>query len=136
MEAGLTIEIVDPDYDYLGLQISARNRRFSGSARVLASYEALPELASRIAGFPCGKQDDRTFEFGNLEGADGFCRLHFRCHDHAGHAFVDVFVKDAEFGEHAQIRLWTEAAAIDRFIDDLRRLQHDHSSLATLSVAE
>jgi hypothetical protein len=41
MAMGLTITIVDPDDDYLGIDMHAANVRFAGSARIYAGLDEL-----------------------------------------------------------------------------------------------
>jgi hypothetical protein len=57
MLPGLTIKVVDPDDDYLGIEICASSDRFAGSAQIYAGLQELSELAARIAGFPSNPND-------------------------------------------------------------------------------
>jgi len=57
MALGLTIRIVDPDDDYLGIEICASNERFSGSARIYSGLDELSAFAAVIAGFPLNAGD-------------------------------------------------------------------------------
>jgi hypothetical protein len=52
MTRGLTIRAVDPDEDYLGIEVSASNERFAGSTWIYAGVEELSELAAQMEGFP------------------------------------------------------------------------------------
>ena len=79
MQRGLTITIVDPDPDYLGIEIGASNERFAGSTRIYAGLAALSEFANHIAGFPSNPKDERSYEFGSPDPgfAGGHCTLNF-----------------------------------------------------------
>ena len=138
MTEGLTIAAVDPDDDYLGVEIHASNGRFAGSARIYAGLDELSELASRIAGFPKNDQDQRSHEFGSRDPsiAGGYCSITLRCLDRAGHVCVDVALEDDE-GRYspglAQFSLKTEAAALDQFVERLRAVQRERSGFATLA---
>src|SRR5262249_36768704 len=119
MRPGLRIRVLDEDPDFLRIEIHASNVRFSGSARVYASLTQLREFAERIAGFPVGFEDVRSYEFGDRcrNFAGGYCRLHLRCTDRAGHALVEVVLKDKEPQEPGSARFGfpVVAADIDQF---------------------
>jgi hypothetical protein len=71
MERGLTITMLDPDEDYLGIEVVASNERFAGSAYIYAGVEELSQIAEKMAGFPRSCDDRRTHEFGNRDPAFG-----------------------------------------------------------------
>jgi hypothetical protein len=134
---GLTISVVDPDDDYLGIEIRACSDRFAGSARIYAGLDELSAFADRLTGFPEGNDDRRTYEFGSREPsmAGGYCGLLLRCVDQAGHVAVAVTIDDD--GDRyapasAQMSFPTEAAAIDTFIASLREIQFKKSGVALL----
>ena len=138
---GLTIKIVDPDDDYLGIEIHASNDRFAGSARIYAGLTDLSEFAGHIAGFPANARDERTYGFGSREPgvAGGYSGLRFHCLDQSAHAAVELALEDDDrrYGSGtAQLTIRIEAAAIDRFVEALRELEHARSGEAELpSVA-
>ena len=41
MDPGLTVTALDPDEDYLGIEVSASNDRFAGSAWIYAGLKEL-----------------------------------------------------------------------------------------------
>jgi hypothetical protein len=140
MEIGLTIEIVDPDDDYLGIEIRAANDRFAGSARIYAGLDELSDFATQLAGFPTSGQDGRVYEFGSRDpsAAGGYSKLRFHCVDQAGHAAVDIDVEDDNRGDppgSVRLSIPVEAAGIDRFITRLREIERDRAGKAALSVA-
>ena len=127
MVGRLTIQVVERDDDYLGLDIHASSERFAGSARVYAGLDDLTELADRISGFPQSATDERRYEFGSQESniASGYCSLCFICSDGAGHARLEVVLKDdAARHEHglASFGFQVFATEIDRFVLMLRGL--------------
>jgi hypothetical protein len=96
MERGLTITALDPDEDYLGIEIVASNERFAGSAWIYAGVEELSDLAAKMDGFPHSYDDRRTHGFGDRdpEFAGGFVSITVRCLDRAGHLAVDLVLED------------------------------------------
>lgn len=134
---GLRIKVVDPDDDYLGIDIQAANPRCAGSARIFAGLHELSTFANQIRGFPASVQDERVYEFGSRDRsiAGGYCKLHLRCVDHAGHPAVEIMVEDDErwypFG-HAELSIKVEAAGIDRFVERLFEIEREKSGEATL----
>jgi hypothetical protein len=140
MIRGLQIKVVDPDDDYLGIEIRASNARFAGATRIYAGLGELSDFATRINTFPTNPEDERVYEFGSREPsiAGGYCRLRFHCLDRAGHAAIDIILEDDEqvyAAEHAQLSLTVEAADIDRFIERIRVLQQERSGEARLPSA-
>jgi hypothetical protein len=137
MEPGFSITIVDPDDDYLGIEMHACNGRFAGSARIYAGFADLTDFATQIVGFPKKPQDQRTYEFGSREAsfAGGYCNLRFHCLDWAGHATVEVVLEDDDepyAPASAKLSFRVEAAGIDRFIASLRGLEHRRCGAAVL----
>src|SRR5208337_3311633 len=92
MASGLIIKVVDPDDDYLGIEIRASNDRFAGSTRIYAGLEELSEFAACIAGLPSNAHDERAYEFGSRDPsiAGGYCSLRFHSVDRSGLAVVEV----------------------------------------------
>ncbi len=140
MIPGLEIRVVDPDDDYLGIDIAAATDRFLGSARIYAGLDQLSEFAKALEGFPSSSADRRSYEFGSrFPGfAGGFARLTFYCTDAAGHPVVTVEVDD-DAGRHeeasAKLSFAFEPAVLDRFLRTLRTLERDKYGHATLLAA-
>ena len=138
MNPGLQFSVVDPDDDYLGIEIHGWNERFSGTTFVYAGLDELSEFAARIAGFPANSQDMRTYEFGSLDGqiAGDYCSLRFFTLDSAGNAALEIILKDDEgrFGpETAKFRLHhVDAASINQFLQNLRLVEREQIGEATL----
>ena len=101
-----------------------------------AGLDELSEFAARIAGFPSNSDDERIYEFGSRDPsvAGGYAGLRFSF-DRAGHAIAEIGIEEDHglFGRamaHLSFRI--EAAAIDRFANALREIQHAHSGEAFL----
>lgn len=62
---GLVFTVVDPDNDYLGIEIYAFNGRFSGATRIFSSEDQLLEFSKKLIGFPSKIPNDVSYEFGN-----------------------------------------------------------------------
>jgi hypothetical protein len=138
---GLRIQVVDPDDDYLGIDIQAANNRFAGTARIYAGLNELSEFADQIRGFPANIHDERTYEFGSPDPslAGGYCKLRFQCVDHAGHAVVVIVVEDdGQRYPHgnAELSFGVEAAEIDRFVARLGEVEQERSGEAVLTATE
>lgn len=140
MERGLTITALDPDENYLGIEVVASNERFAGSAWIYAGVQELSELATKLDGFPRSYDDRRTHEFGNRDPAfaGGFVSITVRCLDRAGHLAVDLVLED-DAGRYARayaaFGFQTEPAALDHFIESLRKVARDRFGSASLAVA-
>lgn len=137
MEPGLKISVIDPDEDYLGLEVAAASSRFAGTTRIYAGLDELSILASRIEGFPTTTDDQRKYEFGSTESgvAGGFACLRFHCVDGSGHAALEVMIED-DHQRHdiASARFAFQIAAVDldRFVLRLRHIELERSGEATL----
>lgn len=136
---GLRIKVVDPDADYLGIDIHAANKRFAGTARIYAGLDELSEFANQISGFPANIQDERTYEFGSPDPsmAGGYCKLSFQFVDQAGHVLIAIVVKDDD-GRYppgkAELNFGAEPAEIDRFVERLREIELERSGEAVLAA--
>ena len=141
MDAGFSIRAVDPDDDYLGIEVRGWNARFAGSARIYAGLDELSCPATRIEGFPATAQDQRTYDFGSRDPgiAGGFCGLRFRCIDAAGHAVLELSVEDDDglyAAATARFSIHVDAASIDAFVGELRQVQRSQSGEAMLRASE
>jgi len=140
MSVQLRIEIVDPDLDYLGIEVTARNDRFAGSARIYAQLDDLNNLAATLKAFPSNPGDQRTYTIGTTdEGcAGGYCNLRFYCKDGAGHIAINVIFSDdfrlysrgkAEFTLES-----IEASHIDSFVDQLQGISRTDFGFAAIEA--
>lgn len=138
MEIGLTITVVDPDEDYLGIEVFVSSVRYAGSTRVFAGLDELERLADKLTGFPASAQDERDFELGikSTVYAGGYVGLFVHTVDSLGHSVIDVEIIDDDQKYSAGSACFTipvEAAGIDRFVQGLRAAQSARSGSARLA---
>ncbi|HVV72621.1 MAG TPA: hypothetical protein VHI52_14165 [Verrucomicrobiae bacterium] len=138
MAHSLKIAVADQDPDYLGLEISASNGRFSGATFVYAGLDELERFAKIVSGFPRGRADERTYAFGTKDKsiAGGYCSLKFYCQDSSGHAAVDIELEDDEKRRSAGAARFSffpiVAGDVDRFVSELKSVQKSGSGEATI----
>lgn len=138
VETGLTITVVDPDEDYLGIEVSVSGARYAGSTRIFAGLDDLGRLADALSGFPVSTHDERDFELGvrSTVYAGGYVRLFVHTVGNLGHSVVDVETIDDDQKYSAGSACFiipVEAAGIDRFVQGLRAAQSARSGVARLA---
>jgi len=131
------ISVIDPDDDYLGIELCAASTRYAGTTRIYAGLDQLSQLASRIEGFPTSSADDRLYEFGSTDPgiAGGFASLRFYCIDGAGHAALEVTIQDDvqwHTPASARFAFRIEPTEIDRFAKRLRHVEQNRCGEAEL----
>ncbi|MCP5537241.1 MAG: hypothetical protein H7A51_13555 [Akkermansiaceae bacterium] len=134
----LRISVVDPDPDYLGIEIYAASERYAGSTRIYTSEDELSEFGRVIEGFPSAASDTRNYVLGTEEDgfAGGYIEFRFYCTDGAGHAAIGIRMTDD------MNRNYTEASAsfsfavtpaeIDTFVAGLMRVAAARSGCVEL----
>jgi hypothetical protein len=135
----LKIVVVDPDPDYLGIEIFASSCRFSGATKIYAGLDQLKRLADAIHGFPEGRSDERKFVFGTKDKgfAGGYCSLRFYCKDELGHGSLAVELEDDgkwHSAASATFAFPVLAADIDAFVQRLRAVNDSQSGEAELQT--
>ncbi|MHB1000415.1 MAG: hypothetical protein ACYC27_14340 [Armatimonadota bacterium] len=140
---GLSINLIDPDDDYLGIEIRAWNDRYMGTTFIYAGYEQLSEFASYISGFPSKIPDERIYEFGTRDPhyAGGYCRLRFYTIGGSGYALIDIDIEEEDFhkcypNSTARLTISVKAADIDRFVPKLRAVEAARSGEAVLEILD
>jgi hypothetical protein len=143
MNRGIEIAIDWWDEDVIMFVFRASNGSFSGEMKAYLPPNTLAELANGLSGFPSHTSDQRAFELGGFSilHAGGGIELRFHCLDSAGHAAVDVKLRSdacAAWGEleSAALRIPLEAAAVDNFVDQIRRLEKFVGASVVLRMAE
>ena len=136
----LEFTVVDPDPDYLGVEIRAQSDRFAATTFIFAGHGQLTELADLIAGTPASVPDQRRYELGSPDPhwAGGYCTLLLKTSDRAGHLVLEVHLADDDqrsSGGQATFNFPVEAAAIDAFVQGLRAMDAARSGYATLGPA-
>jgi hypothetical protein len=135
--AGLNITVVDPDDDYLGVEVFASSGRFACSSRIFAGLDELGEMADALEGFPVSANDTREFELGTVDPkyAGGSVRLSFATTDTLGHGTVAIECVDDDLKYSpgsAAFSFPVEPAGVDRFVTALRAVQSHRSGVAQL----
>ena len=140
MDIGFRVEVVWSDTDIFEIRVSAWNGSFGGSADVYVAIGGLKEAAAKLEGFPRSASDSRELVFGGFgkEWAGGAVNMRFYCPDAAGHAFVVAKIESDHDKTHGaqSVVLFVpiEAAAVDTFVEGLRRLEIDEKSIAVLKA--
>lgn len=124
----------------LSVLIAGSNGRFAGATEVCIPDGALDEAADRLQGFPCDPSDERELELGSQDSFDGGGAVRFRffCRGLAGHALVEVWMESACLDSGADTTHFcsaVEAAAIDSFVTELRRLASEQLEVAYLRTS-
>jgi hypothetical protein len=138
MDRGIQLMVTYRDVDMFQLNALAWNGEFGGTAKLYVAIGGLEEAAAQLSGFPRDPSDTREIVLGAFgpKTAGGGISMRFLCVDNAGHARVEVKMESDRLNdERAQsVAVWlaVEAAATDRFVDDLRRLERDKSGTAAL----
>jgi hypothetical protein len=137
-EVGLQLDLVWRDEDLFDIHVSAWNGAFGGVAELYVVIGGLEELANKLSGFPRDPKDVREVVLGSFgrEFAGGAASLRFYCADRAGHSYLESKIESesesAGVVQYAIISMPIEAAAIDSFVIDLRRLERERSGTAIL----
>jgi hypothetical protein len=138
MDIGFRFEVIYKAEDLIEVRISAWNGVFGGTADVYLEIGRLEEIAARLQGFPSHPSDTREVVLGAFgpEFAGGGVSMRFHCADRSGHAYVESRIESGEkrgrSTDSAFLTLHIEAAAVDSFVDELRRLGADRSGIARL----
>jgi hypothetical protein len=138
-ELRVVVTYVDDD-PLLGVDFVAASSRYSGSAALWLYPDSLRELATAIQGFPASIPDSRSGSLGSQDigYAGGYVSLVFRTVDGAGHAVVDVEIRDdGEVHSPAEARFVVPvtAAGVDEFVRGLRSVADRQNDEAYLAAA-
>jgi hypothetical protein len=116
--------------------ISARSPTFAGSALAWGNTDNHLKLAEALTGFPSNTSSRLSYRLGTP--GTGTCTLEFFCTDKLGHIGVWASM-EAEYPvgndlgfEGARIFLRCEPAAIDSFVESLRRFVTGAENVASL----
>jgi hypothetical protein len=134
---GIAIEVNWGDEDVLLVEVSASNGSFAGRVEAYAALGIAGEWADALDGFPWDRDDRREVSTGTFsdEYAGGGATLRFLVRDAAGHCAVQVRLRAADMVRStasAEFTLDVEAAAIDRFVGDLRAMSTEVGQRAVL----
>ena len=137
MNTGVEIEVTWGDEDVLLLEVSASNGIFAGRIEAYGAWGMAAEWAAALEGFPRNRDDCREVSTGAFsdEYAGGGVMLRFVVRDAAGHCAVGVRLRAADLirsTASAEFTIGVEAAAVDRFVADLRAMSADVGQRAAL----
>lgn len=141
MDTGFRFEVTWNDDDVFQVRLTAWNGAFGGWAGVYVPIGGLTAAAAKLEGFPRQPSDTRELELGAFgpEWAGGAASIHFTCKDAAGHASIEAKIESDYVGrDTAQAVILfasVEAAAVDTFVTELRRLEDDRHGVALLRVS-
>lgn len=129
------------DIDVVELKVSAWNGRFGGSTCLYVGHGHLADIATLLAGFPAGLEDQREVTFGGFgpQSAGGAMNLKFSCIDGAGHGQLHVTIEaDCARGdllaERVEMLCAFEPAALDQLVEQMRELNSSLTGLAVLAL--
>jgi hypothetical protein len=135
----LQISVVDPDDDYLGIEVFASSGRYSGTTRLYAGDSEVAGMTAGIEGFPRTTQDEFLTEIG-IKGrtfAGGYCSIRFYCADGTGRVAIDVDMEDDDIrflAGSSTFTIETVATEIDRFVRQMQRLVQSRRGTACLKM--
>jgi hypothetical protein len=134
---GIAIEVAWGDGDMLLLEVSASNGVFAGRVEAYDALDLAARWAAALEGFPRDRDDRREVSTGALSAdyAGGGVTLHFVVRDTAGHCAVQVRLRAADMIRSiasAEFTIDVEAAAVDRFVAELRSMTAEVGQRAAL----
>jgi hypothetical protein len=138
MDVGLQFTVIWDDADMFSLRVTASSAAFRGEAEVYVGIGQLEEAAATLEGFPRSPADAREVTLGSFDPGfvRGAIKMRFYCSDSSGHAYVEAKIESRETPggtrESAQLSIPIEAAALDSFVEELRRLELRKSGIARL----
>jgi hypothetical protein len=138
MFVGFEFQLLWHDDDVLNLSVKAWNGAFGGAADVYEAIGNLQKAAEELRGFPTDPSDTREITFGNFDRkfAAGGVRMRFHCVDGAGHAYVDATIDSNYLTggtiQTAVLAVPVEAAAVDKFLQELEQLEKARAGSAHL----
>jgi hypothetical protein len=136
--AGLEITLLRRDNDVCDLGVSAWSGAFRAVTEIHSEVGCLEDLAEKLTGFPRNPDDAREVVLGTYHRrlAGGGAKLKFFCADRAGHSYFECTIESAmdsrNVFQHARISMPVEAAAVDLFVRDLRRVERERTGGVTL----
>ena len=140
MDPGFYFEVLWSDADFLEVRITASNGSFAGVIQVYMPIGGLKNAAESLAGFPGNSADRRNLCFGKFgpQAAAGAIQMIFHCSDSAGHAIIEANLEsDYDSRGKAQsvgLSAAVEPAAIDNFVEELKRLEAERNGSAFLAI--
>jgi len=140
-ESGFQFRAIWSDDDLIELCVSGWNGAFGGTVSIYEGIGDLEKAAEQLRGFPRNPADGREIIFGNFDRkcAGGGVKMRFHCIGGPGRAFVEATI-DANYDsagtmQIAVLAMPVEAAAIDRFVQELHVVGSNRKGTAYLKGA-
>jgi hypothetical protein len=136
----LAVKVVDPDGDYIGIDVRVSNDRYAGTVFVYAGLDEPVAIAEALAGFPACVGEERSVYLGSRDEkiAGGYCHLHFASTGSVGYVKLTATLEDdrkRHRGEKATLSIdGLTPSDIDRFVEDLRRVGRERRGEAVLAA--
>jgi hypothetical protein len=135
--AGVEIEVVWCDDHVLRLEVSASNGVFAGRIEAYGARDIAAQWAAALEGFPRDRDDCREVSTGTFsdEYAGGGAGLRFVVRAASGHSAVLVRLRASDMVRpiaSAEFTIGVEAAAVDRFVAELRAMSTEIGQSAVL----
>jgi hypothetical protein len=137
-DIGFQFDVIYKAEDLIQVRVFGWNGAFGGTAEIYVGIGLLEEIAGKLSGFPTRKSDSREFTLGGFgaKWAGGGVAMRFYCLDASGHACVESRIEaenlPSQSVQSATFSLPIEAAAVDSFVHELRRVGADRSGTAHL----
>ena len=136
--AGIEIEVTWGDEHVLQLEVSASNGVFAGRVEAYGALDIAAQWAAALEGFPRDRDDCREVSTGasSDEYAGGGASLRFVVRDASGSSAVLVRLRASDMVRpvaSAEFTIAVEAAAVDRFVAELRAMSTDVGQRAVLA---
>src|ERR1700733_3842363 len=135
---GVAISVIYSDTSLLEFRVSASNGAFAGQTKIYASLDEPLQIAAALEGFPRTHTDTREVMVGvfGCGRGGGALQLKFYCVNQSAHAFVTAQIESdplrSETLQSACLTFRIEAAGVDTFVADLRRLGRESEVTAVL----
>lgn len=135
---GLQFKVIYADDHLMQIHVSAWNGAFGGAAEVYVGIGQIEQIAGNLEGFPKDIRDAREVVLGAFgsQSAGGGLNMLFYCADQAGHTYVDLSIESEPSStgkvQSVTCALPVEAAGIDSFVSELRRLGANRAGEAYL----
>jgi hypothetical protein len=140
VDIGFEFKVIHRDVHLAKVHVSAWNGIFGGAADIYIGLDKLEEVAKKLQGFPSLLSDTREVILGapGPGWAGGSVSIRFYCLDRSGRVSVEAKIVSSYDSsgptQTVTMTLSIEPAAIDSFVDELRRLSGAGMTVARLKA--
>ena len=135
----LSFEIIWQDPDMVELKIMAANDEFSGATEVYTIYDDIWNFSKSLDKFPKSIGDTVEFSAGKKDSY-AYANMRFYCFTASGHTASRIELESnvatefrPEEKNRIELELQFEAAALDSFVLQLRKIVNDRQGKAVLA---